>query len=339
MQGGRLLCAVVVAAILGAVPAAAQNAPFTLDGKTIRFVVPQAAGSVADTEIRLLTRYMAKYLPGSPDLVVQNLPGAGGVRAIEFVAGLDPMQELVVAGISSTIPFRARVGDFAGTFDPLAVNWIGSYTRSGAICIAGANSGIDTLDDLRSREVTFGTQTAGGTSYATYMILKRAFGFRINVVVGYDSLAATTLAVARGELDGLCGPLSSLATIIQPVIDSGAAHFLVYNYPVPRPDIPAPYLLDQPIVTGEDGFLRATLAAIGTNRPLYIPAGADPAFVGLMRSAFDAAVADPGYVAEATALGIDVYYAAPDAVLQLMHSLYDTPDALIEEMRAFLYDG
>lgn len=328
----------VALAVGAAIPAFSQQAPYTLDGKTIRFVVPQAAGSVSDTEIRLVTRYLPRYLPGNPNLVVHNVPGGGGVRGIEFVASLDPTRDLVVATLSSTIPFRARVGDFRGTFDPLTTNWVGTYTRSGSICIVGANSGISSLDDLRTRDVNFGTQTAGGTSYATYMIMKRAFGYRINVIVGYDSLAATTLAVTRGELDGLCGPSSSLATTIQPAVDSGAARLLVYNYPVPRSDIDAPYLLDQPIVAGEETFLRATLTAIGSNRPLFIPAGTDPAFVEVFRTAFAAVVADPEFIAEATALGTDVHFGTHEALEELMQTLYDTPDALIEEMRAFLYE-
>ncbi|MGV8839903.1 MAG: Bug family tripartite tricarboxylate transporter substrate binding protein [Bauldia sp.] len=332
------LAVAIVAAALALGPATAQ-APFSLEGRTIRFVVAQAAGSATDTEVRLMTRYFAKYLPGNPELVVQNLPGANGIRALEFVANLDPVRDLVVGATSSTIPFQARIGALDGVFDPLVANWVGTYTRSGSVCIAGANSGITSIDDLRTRDVTFGTQSASGSSYAIYMILKRAFGLRINVVVGYESLAATTLAVTRGELDGLCGPSTSLAAVIQPVVDSGAARFILYNYPVQRPEIPAPWLLDQPVVAGEEAFLQATLTAIGSNRPLYIPAGADPAFVALLRTAFDAILIDPDFIAEATALGIDVHYGSPATIEEMVRNLYATPDALIEEIRAFLYDG
>lgn len=334
--------AAVVAALLVGNSATAQNtaaAAYDFTGRTVRFLVGSDPGGAADTESRLISRHIVKYLPGGVDIVVQNVPGAAGARMLEYLAQLDPITEPTFANVSSVLPFRARAGDFAGVFDPRTVNWVGGYLRSTTICVVGTHSGIETVDDLRTRDARFGAQSATGTTAANYAIMSRALGLRVVPVYGYDSVAVMALAVARGELDGVCSSYNALQVSYQPFIDSGELRMLLYIGPEERDDIDVPYAYDLPLVEGAGDFLAAARAAIGFARPLAIPAGADPAFVAAIRQAFDSMMMDPDFLAEAASLNIDLRYRTAADLDGMTAALYATPDALIEEIKTFLYDN
>lgn len=322
-----------------AVAQVAPPAPYDFTGRTIRFLVGSDAGAGADTESRLIARYIVRYLPGEPSIVVQNIPGAGGARMLEFLSQLDPIAEPTFANISSILPFRARVGDFPGVFDPRTVNWVGGYLRSSQVCVVGTHTGIETLDDLRSQNARFGAQSATGTTAANYAILSRAYGLRIEPVYGYDSVAVMVLAVTRGELDGVCASYSTLPISFQPGIDAGELRLLFYLGAEPRDDIGVPYAYDLPIVAGTADFLAAARAAIGFSRPLAIAPGADPAFIAAIREAFDRMMMDPEFIAEAARFDIELRYRSAADLDRLTAELYAAPDATIEEIKNFLYEN
>jgi len=338
----RVAIVLAAAVLLGVVPAAhaqAPSVPYDFDGRTIRLMVPSAAGGAADLEMRLISQHIVKYLDGTPNFVVQNVGGAGGRRMLEFLAQLDPVAEPAMAVLSSTLPFIARAGGLARTFDPNTTNWVGGYLRSTSICVVGTRSGIASIDDLRTADFVFGGNSATGTGAANYAILQRAFGLRIVPVFGYDTTANLALAVSRDEIDGACGPYSTLPTVFQQFIDSGDMKLLLYLGAERRDDLGVPYAYDLPNVAGTDDFLAAVRTAIGFSRPLAIPAGADPAFVEAMRTAFDRVMADPEFVAAAARLNIDLAYRSAADIAAETAALYATPDTLIEEIKTFLYEN
>ncbi|MCC6736981.1 MAG: hypothetical protein IT534_12755 [Bauldia sp.] len=330
--------AVVLAGFVSAAPAQAPAPAYDFTGRTIRLLVGNAAGGVTDTETRLVARHIVKYLPGNPSIVVQNIPGGGGMRLLEFMSQLDPVREPTIAQISSAIPFQARAGALDGLFDPRTTEWIGAFLRSTSICIVGTRSGIATVEDLRQRDATFGALSATGTTTANYAILKRGFGLRITPIYGYDTVGSIALAVARGEIDGACGPYSSYPVTFAPLIESGDLKLLLYMGPERRDDIAAPYAYDFPIVEGQLAFFEAITAAIGFSRPIIAPAGSDPAFVAAMRVAFEQMMVDPDFIAEAATLNIDLRYRSAAELAEMTAALYATPEELVAEIRAFLFE-
>ncbi|MCW5714462.1 MAG: hypothetical protein KIT43_08135 [Bauldia sp.] len=330
--------AAVLLGLASAAPAQAPGAPYDFNGRTIRFLVGNAAGGVNDTEMRLIGRHIVKYLPGRPNIVVQNLPGAGGLRMLEFMSQLDPVAEPVIAQVSSAIPFQARAGALDGVFDPRTVNWVGGFLRSTSICVVSTRSGIQTYEDLYTRQVTFGALSATGVTAASLAILRQGLGLRIQAVYGYDSIATIALAVARGEIDGTCGPYSSYPVTLAPLVEAGEMKLLLYLGAEPRDDIPVPYAYDLPLAAGQAEFFAAIQAAVGFARPLAIPAGADPAYVAAMRSAFDQMVADPAFIAEAATLNVDLRYRNFAELEAMTAALYATPQPLVDEIRVFLFE-
>ncbi len=330
--------AAVLLGLASSAPAQAPAAPYDFAGGTIRFLVGNAAGGVADTEMRLVARHIVNHLPGDPTVVIQNLPGAGGARMLEFMAQLDPVTEHAIAQISSAIPFQARAAALDGVFDPRTASWVGGFLRSTSICVVGRLSDIETVADLYDRDATFGGLAATGTTAANYAILSRGLGLRINPIYGYDTIGSLALAVARGEIDGTCGPYSAYPVTFAPLIETGDLKLLLYIGAEERTDIAAPYAYDFPLVEGQADFFEAIKAAVGFARPLAIPAGADPAYVAAMRIAFDEMIADPAFIAEAATLNIDLRYRSPAELGAMTAALYATPQPLVDEIRAFLFE-
>lgn len=316
--------------------AKAQTAGFDFHGRIIRLLVGQAAGGVTDLEARLLARYLAEDLPGAPDIVIQNITGAGGLRMLAYFAGLNPA-ELAVAVVPSTVPFRARSGRLEVPFDPRAVAWIGSFADSTVVCLTGTASGVATLEDMRAREVRFGLLSAGGANDAIRLVLNHALGLRLVGISGYESLATLSLALARGEIDGLCSPYSSYPTLLAPMVAAGTAQVVLYLGPERIAGIPAPYLFDLPMAPEALAFLQGAIASISFARPLAVAAGADPAFVQAMRDGFAAVMANPDFHADAAAAGIVVHPMLADRLAAETDALYTLPDEMVLAIDAYLF--
>ncbi len=334
LLAGKRLRALAAVFLIAMAPAAATNAqetaPYTLQGKTIRVVLPQSAGGAFDAQTRLLMDYMVKYLPGNPSVVVQNLAGANGARMMQYVAELDPATEPVFYTINGSMPFRALIGDFdPALFDPRNVNWIGSFRGNTWYCIVSAAGDIETIDDLTEGEHLFGAASVTSTSATIYSLLSEQLGFGVTTVAGYDSLGAMLLAIQRGELDGLCNNYSGFESLVGPAVDSGSVRFLFYFGDGKRDDISgAPYLGDL-ISADRMSFFSAAATAILFGGPYAVPPGSDPHFVAAMRDAFAAVMADPDFLAAAEAYGVDVKYETPDEIVAKVDSLFALPPDVI----------
>ncbi|MCW5714466.1 MAG: hypothetical protein KIT43_08155 [Bauldia sp.] len=324
-------------ALLLAVATAHAQAPFTLDGKTIRILIPNTAGGVNDTEGRLVQSHIGRFLPGSPSVIVQNLPGAAGERMLEFLNQTDPQDNLMIAMINSAIIFRARAGDMPVSFDPLRVNWIGSIPASINAFMVSTATGIARPEDLVGRPVTAAAISAGGTSYLYYLLLNRTLGFDIRPIVGYDGIGTMTLALGRNEVDAFMTPYSSYGQFVQPLVDAGQATFLFYVSLEGHPEFGVPNILDIPMAPEEALILRTGVAGTSFGRPFLVPPGSDPAFVALMRTAFDQMAADPAFLADAARLGIDVRYRDAATLEAAIAELYATPDDVIAQVGALLF--
>jgi tripartite-type tricarboxylate transporter receptor subunit TctC len=334
-----LLAAVTAFGVVMAVPSrtAAQTPPADLTGRTIRLLVGQAAGGVTDLEARLIATHMARYLPGNPRIVVQNVTGAGGLRMLEYFTQLDPAGDLAVAVVPGTVPFRAAAGRLEIAFDPTGLAWIGSFADSTIVCLFSTASGFVTTEDLTRRDARIGLLSTGGANNAIRLLLNRAIGSRLVPIVGYESLATLVLAVRRNEIDGLCSPYSSYPSLIAPLVDDGTATIVLYLGPTRRDEIAAPYLFDLPIDPQERAFLRVALASISLARPLAMAGNTDPAIVATIRAAFDAAVADPAFVAAAAAAGISIDPVDAAGVTAAVAALYGLPEETRMAIDALLF--
>jgi tripartite-type tricarboxylate transporter receptor subunit TctC len=328
-------------AVSGAIASTAiaqEPASYSLDGETIRVVLPQTAGGNFDAQTRLLIEYMEKYLPGDPTIVVQNLRGANGARMMEYVSQLDPADDLVMYTINGSMPFRSVIGEFGPElFDPRAVNWVGSFRGNTWYCAVSAEIGVETVDDMVDGELLFGAASVSSTSATIYSLLAERLGLSITTIAGFDSVGSMLLAIERGELDGLCNNYSGFQAQVGPAIDRGKLRLVFYLGPSRRDDIAAPYLGDL-FPADRMGFVNAATTAILFGGPYAIPSGADPQFVAAMREAFVATMADPEFQQAAAAYGVDVQYESPETVAANVEALFALPPDVIDQIGLFFGD-
>ena len=197
------------AAMLAAIaPAGAQTSG---ELKTLTFVVGSSPGGGYDTYTRILARHIGRHLPGQPNIVVQNMPGASSLKAVQYLDSGGPKDGSAIAAFNPGLINESLVNPDKIRFRFSDVAWVGSITRDLRACYAWAATGIKSWDDLKSfRQFNIGAPAPGTSSYINAAILKNLFGIALRHVMGYAGSAEQRLAIERGELDGDCGAWSSV---------------------------------------------------------------------------------------------------------------------------------
>ncbi|MGH8733706.1 MAG: hypothetical protein ACREVB_08500, partial [Burkholderiales bacterium] len=200
-----LVISTISIASLIATPAAADSAADFYRGKTLNIVVGHESGTGYDFFGRALSRHVGRHVPGAPNVVPQNMPGAGGTRAASWLYNVAAKDGTVVSIFAPETALKSILGDVGANYDSTRFTWIGNMDESIATCAVSARSGIKSLDELRSREAVFGaTGKAAPTSKFAYALIN-FLGAKIKVVQGYKGSAALKIALGRGEIEGACG--------------------------------------------------------------------------------------------------------------------------------------
>src|SRR5215467_7963850 len=204
----RSLVLLAVAAV-GTTPASADPIEDFYKGRTINWILSAGAGGGYSSYAHVFAPYLSAHIPGKPNIVVQNMPGAGGIRAMIYLANIAPKDGTTIGMVHSSVPFAPLYGIRGANFDPRRMNWIGSINAATGICVSWTASGITTWRDLFEKEFVVGGTGAGSQMETMPAMINRLFGTRIKVVSGYKGGNEVYLAMERGEVHGRCGGLKS----------------------------------------------------------------------------------------------------------------------------------
>ena len=330
-----------VFAVSLAVPslAIAQNdEPISFEGQTITLIVPSNAGGGTDFQGRLVARHIPKYLPGHPTIVVQNVPGAGGMKAIRYFLDVNPETDLSFTMVHSSLPFRSRSGVIQeAVFDPKEMQWIGSASDNTNFC-AFSTDAYDDIEELKEREFTAATQERSGNAYAIYQILIAALDWKIKLISGYENSQTEALAIERGEVDGTCSSMDSYPSSVGPLVKRGIAKLALYMGPHRRDDIDAPYLLDFPMEEEKRKFADTALSSISFGRPFALHPDADPRLLPIFRQAFKATLEDPEFLDEAKKGSVVLRYTSGEEIEEKTSKLYAASNETIAEIAGLIYE-
>ena len=205
--------ALLALAILCARPAVAQQA--TID-KPITIYVAGTAGGGIDLYGRLLGRHFGKHVAGNPPVVVQVMPGAGGIRAANFLAEVAPKDGTAIATFPGGPLLEPLIGARNPGYDSSKFNWVGAISRDVTVCMAWAASGFKTVDDVRKREMVLAGTGAGSETDTHPVVLNDVLGTRFRVITGYLGSRETFLAIESGEAHGRCGMTYSALLATRP---------------------------------------------------------------------------------------------------------------------------
>jgi tripartite-type tricarboxylate transporter receptor subunit TctC len=333
---GFLLAAALLAAAPSPLPA--QNAaPFYKD-KQIRLIISAGVAGGYMEYARALADFMPRHIAGNPSILVQSMPGAGGLNATNYLYTNAPQDGTYLGMVHSTIPLSPLWGSQGVRFDTMKFNWIGAFDRAPGVCLMWAKSEVKTWKDMLEKVSTVGSSGAGSQMDAYPALLNKLFGTKIKVVQGYKDGTEIYLAMERGEVDGRCGGQMSNIRALRP--EWLTEHKIVAPIVIAlkrHPDFP-----DTPTVMefAKDKATRMTLELMtvsqGLDRPVLLPPNVPPARVKEIRDAFKATVTDPDFIAEIKRrnMGLDPVF-GEEMTETLAHAFASPPEA-IEAARAAL---
>src|SRR5262245_52795362 len=200
LRGG--LVGVAMLALFVAPTAADEIADF-YKGRTLTLIVSSDVGGGFDTYTRTLGRHIGRHIPGTPKIVVQNMPGAGSLTALNYISNIAARDGTIFSDADSTMPFYTLLEGVNSRFDPLKLNWIGSISSQLGVCIAWHTSSFKTLDDVMARPMKLGATGAAGWRFTLPRLYNIVAGSKFEVILGYNA-TQIFLAMERGETDGAC---------------------------------------------------------------------------------------------------------------------------------------
>ncbi len=301
-------------------------------GRTVNVLVGFTTGGGYDTYARTLARYMRAHIPGRPTLVVQNMPGAGSLKVVNYLYGLAPRDGTAIATFARGMVIDPLLHhNDADRFEAPKFNWIGSISNEVSVCAFLASSGIRTWHDMQAKPSVIGSTGPGADSDIYPAMLRNLFHLPFKVVAGYPGATEVNLSLERHEIDGRCGwSWDSLVSRSKALYESGQINVTLQIGLRRIAELP-----DVPLVTdlASDSHTRAAIRLIVARqsmaRPYAAPPGVPPERVAALRAAFDATMQDPGFVAEARRLGLEVSPVSGAAVAALIQEIYAAPPGVV----------
>jgi len=336
----HLLIVVALALLVAGAGHAGAQEPF-YKNKTVRLVLSTGVGGGYALYGRLLARHMPEHLPGKPNIVVESMPGAGGVKAANWLATQAPRDGTTLGMVQLGVPLAPLMGNRAATYDPTTFNWLGSMDREAGTCLAWHASPIRTFADMREKEFVVGGTGVGSVMLMYPALLNMFAGTRIKVVAGYADGSSVYLAMERGEVMGVCGPfLTTIKATLPGWITERKFAVPIAIYSRRLTDFP-----DAPAITEfiKDEFTRQvfepSFAIADMQRPVFAPPGVPLERVQELRTAFLATLNDPGFRQEAERARLSIDYVGGDDLAATIRRSYALPPAAIEAARKAMGNG
>lgn len=329
----RRLTASATAVILFGSAAIAQAAESFYSGRTVNLVIGYSVGGGYDMYARLLGKYLNKYLPGNPTITPQSMPGAGSLKAINYLYSIAPKDGATIGTFGRTMPEEPLLGE--ADFDARKLTWLGSVTSDVSLCVTWMNSPIKTFNDLVSKPSRMGGQGAGSDPDVLSSAIKNIFGSKLQLVTGYPGSNETALAMERGEIDGTCGISWSTLKIDHPDWVSGKKINILVQVALEKaPDLPAvPLLIDLAPNAETAKVLKVISVSQAYARPFAAPPGIPEDRKAALRNAFEMVMKDPAFLAEAKRRGLEVRPVSWQRIDQLLDDVYKTPPDVLAKTK------
>ena len=316
----------------------AQTADNFFAGRTITFVVGTDAGGGYDTYARLLGRYLGKYIPGAPSVVVQNMLGGSGRRAANFLYTAASQDGLWLGTLEQNVPFTQAMERDNAFFDVMKFNYIGNMSSNVSTIVSWHTTGVKTIEDARNKEIVIGATGSTGTNTIFPRLLNEIAGTKLRVVSGYKGGADLDLAMERGETGGRGSfAWTSIKSTKPEWLRDGKISILVQIGLRRAPDLPnVPLLLGLARTDEERQIVRLISSGTDLGRIVLSTPNVPPSRAALLREAFNAAMKDSGLLAEAERMTLDINPATGQEVQDIVTSIMSTPAEVIEKTRKYL---
>jgi tripartite-type tricarboxylate transporter receptor subunit TctC len=301
-------------------------------GRSINWILSAGAGGGYASYAHAFAPFLSAHIPGKPNIVIQSMPGAGGIRAMLYLNSVAPKDGTTIGLVHSSVPFAPLYRTRGASFDPRQMQWIGSITSAFGICVSWAKSGITRWEHMFEREFIVGGTGAGSQMETMPAMLKQLFGAKVKVVSGYKGGNDVYLAMERGEVHGRCGGLVSSIKATRPDWFPEKKIAVPVQIALQRdpefPDSPAVIEFVKDERTRQ--ILELILSPFEMDRPILAPPGTPPERVAVLRKAFSAAMRDPGFIAEAHKMNLEIREIPGERVAEVIRRAYSMPPEVIK---------
>jgi tripartite-type tricarboxylate transporter receptor subunit TctC len=305
-------------------------------GKTVSLVVSSSAGGGYDIMGRTIAKYLGRHIPGNPRIIVSNMPGAGGLTAMNYFYRNAPKDGTSIGGMQNNLPFEPLLGTKEAVYDPTKFNWLGSPSIEVGLVVVWRTAPVNSIEDLKRREINVGSSGANSTPSFYARLINETLGTKMKIVVGYPGQNEVYFAMERGEVDGFPSLFYNTLNSTRPNWRSEKNVKVLLQYGLEKepalPDVPS--LLDL-VTSPEDRLLLlAGLAEITMGRPYLMPPGVPTDRVAIMRKALEDTFKDPDFLADAKRLSLGVNAPRSGPQLQkMLDDAYRTPPNVVARLR------
>ncbi|MDB5593161.1 MAG: tripartite tricarboxylate transporter family receptor [Hyphomicrobiales bacterium] len=339
MRKGLRLLAALAATSLSAGWAQAQTSVENFyRNNALTIIVGYSPGAAYDLYARTVAQHLGKQIPGNPKVIVQNMPGAGSMNAVNYLYTLAKKDGSQIAAFARGIAMQPLLDDQGVKFDATKLGWIGSPSSEVSVVLSWKGTAFKTLEDVRQREMSVAVSGSGADSAIFPRVMNSILGTKFKLVTGYPGNSEMLLAVERGEVDGNAGTSwSTLSGSKSEWVSGHRINILAQLGLKKHPDLPDVPLVTDLAKTPDD---RKVLELIVSRQDMAYPFAAPPEVpedrFAALRAGFDKMVRDPDFIADAKKQGFEVDPMSGADMESLVKKLYASPPALVERARAAL---
>jgi tripartite-type tricarboxylate transporter receptor subunit TctC len=304
-------------------------------GKSVTLYLGYPPSGAYDLYARAIARHMSRHMAGHPQFVVRHKPGAASLNLVNELYNVLPRDGSVIGMFARSIALNRLLGRDGASYDPVALNWIGSANNEVSICGVWHGVGVRSTADFLARPLVFAANAPGAESDVYPNVLNSLIGTRFKVVAGYPGVNDLTLALERGEADARCGwSFGALKAAKPDWIRDKKIYIAVQFAAAKHPELP-----DVPLVSDLAGSAqaRAALELILTQqvmgRPLAAPPQVPPARVAALRQAFERTLRDPEFLAEADRLALEIDLVTGETLQTMVERMFGSPREVVEAAR------
>jgi len=304
----------------------------------VTIIVGFGPGGGYDLTARMMARHFGGHIPGKPNVVVQNMVGAGGVTAANHVYNIAAKDGLTIAALNQAMAMYQMLGGSGAQYDATKLAWLGSLSYSNNVAYTWSEAGFASIEDAKKKEVLVGA--SGITSDATIYpkVMNEMFGTKFKIISGYTGSNETNLAIERGELHGRGGgSYAGLQTMRPDWVEGKKISYLVQvgtEKEAALPDVP---LLTELATTEEQKQVAALVTmpvAIGYN--YWLAPGVPAERLAALRAGFLATTKDAGFVADMGKSGFEVRPKSGEQLEALVNDVAKTPAPVLAKTKAIL---
>jgi len=330
-------------------PACADTVADFYRGRTVTLIVGYGPGGGYDLFARLLARHLGRYIPGNPTVVVQNMPGAGSLRATNFLYTAAPRDGSVIGGFARDMPLLAILrANAAAVFDPRKFTWLGSssdFSRDAYILMVRKDAPVNSVADARrpgGPPIIVGGTAEGTSGNDIPLVLRDALGINLRLVTGYPDNGAIFLAVDRGEVNGRTADLSTMRSLRPEWLlpDGGMRALVQFARATRHPEF-ADVPTARELAPDQDARALIEFAELSykMSRPFAAPPGVPADRAEALRQAFDAAHSDRQYLEDAAKLKVEVSPIGGQEVLQTIDQISGAPPNILDHLKRLIIGG